>query len=122
MCERRGKWEDACHVHEKRHVHETVNIAESVNIADLTPQELERLLMSKLEEILGTTYAADSISSRTVSGPDQGVDGIATVDIPDGPKVILLIECKSQPRPSQVPSAPGPRSADFPAVAIEKKF
>lgn len=104
------------------HVHETVNMAESVNIADLTPQELERLLMSKLEEILGTTYPADSICSRTVSGSDQGVDGIATVNVPNGPKVVLLVECKSQPRPSQVPSAPGSRNSDFPAVAIEKKF
>jgi hypothetical protein len=99
-----------------------VNFAEGVNITELTPQELERLLMSRLKEILGTTYAVGAISSRTVSGTNQGIDGIAMVNIPDGPKVVLLIECKSQPRPSQVPPAPGPRSADFPAVAIEKKF
>lgn len=99
-----------------------MNTVKCVNISELTPRELERMLMFKLEEILRTTFPAEAITSRLISGPDHGVDAIITVHIPDGPELTLLMECKAQPRPSLISPAPGPRMADFPAVAVERKF
>lgn len=96
----------AC-VHEICSVHEYVNDTIKVNVDRLPPREVERLLMDKLRALLGEVFPEVPVEFTQHHIPDRGIDFIAKIQVPEGPALEFLVECKSQPRPSLVPKVPG---------------
>ena len=89
----------------------------------LPPREVERLFMDRLRALLGEVFPKVPVEFVSSPAPDLGVDLIARLHVPNGPKMEFLVECKSQPRPSQVPASPGGvRESDVPAVSINREF
>jgi Transcriptional regulator, AbiEi antitoxin, Type IV TA system len=100
-----------------------MNEAFKVNIAQLPPREMERLLMNRFRELLLEIFPKSEVQIFSPPSPDLGIDFIARTKAPGGPTLEFLVECKSQPRPSQVPPSPGgPRESDIPAVSINREF
>ena len=103
------------YVHEICTVHDYVNEAIKVNIGRLPPREVERLFMDKLRLLLLEAFP-NSVVKFESPKVDQGIDFIASLQMPDGPSLEFLVECNSQPRPSQV------RYSDVPSVSIKRDF
>lgn len=110
-------------VHEIGTVHGYVNEAFKVNIGRLPPREVERLFMDRLRALLGEVFPKALVEFTSPPAPDQGVDFIARLRVPAGPRLEFFVEYKAQPRPSQVPASPGGiREADVPVVSINREF
>lgn len=107
-------------VHEKCTVHGYVNKGLKVNIDNLPHREVERIFIERLRVILAEVFPKVEMDVRSLSGPDQGVDFIASVQVPNGPQLELLVEYKTHPRPSLVPESP--RRVEMPAVSITRDF
>jgi hypothetical protein len=100
-----------------------VNKANVVNIDRLSPREMERLLMARFRDILGEVFPQSALEISAPPARSLGIAFVAGVKLPAGPHLEFLVECKSQPRPSQVPEAPGgTRDTDVPSVAVEREF
>jgi hypothetical protein len=106
-------------VHGLCSVHVIVNDTNSVNIDRLHPREVERLLIGKFRSILSEIFPKEDIAIDEQPSLQVGIDFIARMKITDGPLLEFYVECKSQPRPSQVPDI---RFADVPAVGISRDF
>jgi hypothetical protein len=104
-------------------VHGYVNKPPYMNIDRLPPHEVERLFMDKLHALLTEVFPTSAVEINAPPTSDLGIDFIVGAQSPSGPRFEFLVECKTQPRPSQVPEAPGGhRDPDMPSVAIERKF
>jgi hypothetical protein len=111
------------YVHENTIVHDNVNKPSKVNIDHLSPKGLERMFESKFREIIAEAIPGSEVEVGHDLGPSSGADFFLSSKSPLGTTLEFLVECKSNPRPSQVPGAPGgPRSSDIPAVAITREF
>lgn len=76
-----------------------------------------------LRALLEEVFPKVSIEVGLPPSLDQGVDFVASVRVPSGPRLELLVECKTHPRPSQVPESPnGIRGAEMPAASINREF
>lgn len=81
---------------------------------------MERLFIERLRTLLAEVFPKVGMDVRSLSGPDQGVDFIASVQVPNGPRLELLVEYKTHPRPSLVPDSP--HQEEVPAVSITRDF
>lgn len=93
-----------------------MNEAIKVNIDRLPPRERARLFMDRLRLLLSEVFPHSEIKFLGSPARDLGIDFVAMVQVPDGPSLEFLVECKSQPRPSQV------RYSDVPAVPTVRDF
>ncbi|HTB80643.1 MAG TPA: hypothetical protein VK717_07125 [Opitutaceae bacterium] len=94
-----------------------------VNIDRLTSLEVERLCAEKLRALLSEVFMDSKVDVSDSSAREQGIDFIAKLKVPNGPKLEFLVECKAQPRPSLIPEVPGGiRAANVPAVSIDRRF
>lgn len=109
----------AC-VHKICTVHENVNRLHNVNIDNLPHPEVERMFVARLRALLAEVFPKTAVDVVPLSGRDQGVDFVASVQVPNGPRLELLVEYKLQPRPSLVHESP--RAAAIPAVSITREF
>jgi hypothetical protein len=94
-----------------------------MNVDRLSPREIERRFADKFRELLSQIALPENV--KIISEEryrDIRVDIVVRFKSPMGPKITFLIECKTQPRPSLVPEAPGNRSPDIPSVAIDRRF
>jgi hypothetical protein len=107
-------------VHKKSTVHGYVNKSQNVNIDKLPHREVERIFIDRLKVLLAEVFPKVGIEVQSLPDPDQGVDFIASVQVPNGPKLELLVEYKAHPRPSLVPESP--HRAEMPAVSITRDF
>lgn len=77
-----------------------------MNIGSSTAQALKEGLAAKLRELLdGISWLKDWSLQRFPSVADRGIDFIAKLPRPDGAKVELWVQCKTDPRPSEFPYA-----------------
>lgn len=75
-----------------------------MNKGRLTGYALEKALMEKFREILGSISWLKGWSvERNLADADRVYDIIATVGLPNGKRVEWWVECKAEPRPSQFP-------------------
>jgi len=73
----------------------------------LSPAQLEQALAAKLRELLGQVEWLRAARVEPVSSPDSGLDLRAILPLADGGKAALLVECKSELRPSLFPQIAG---------------
>lgn len=100
-----------------------MNIAKSVDIDSLSPKGLERVFEAKFRQIISEAIPLSKVDVVSEIGPDRGVDFVLYSKSPLGPTLEFSVECKANPRPSQVPVAPdASRISVIPAVAITRDF
>ena len=84
---------------------------------------MERVFETKFRELISEAIPLGVVRLESSLRNYRGVDFIIHTKSPLGPTLEFLVECKSNPRPSQVPEIPdNPRRSEIPAVAITRKF
>ncbi len=98
-------------------------MSEYVDIDHLSPKGLERVFEAKFREIISEAIPLSKVDVVSEAGPVRGVDFVLRSKSPSGPTLEFFVECKSNPRPAQVPTAPGNfRNSEIPAFAITRDF
>ncbi len=93
-----------------------MNKAINVNIDHLAPRDLERLFVDKLRALFAEAIPQSEVEVYHAPAPDAGFDFSAWVNVPGGPRLEFVVECKAQPRPSQM------RHSDVPSVGVKRDF
>jgi hypothetical protein len=107
----------AC-VHAKSIVHGYVNKMLKMNIDNLPPKEVGKMFLEKLRALVSEVFPETRMEVRSASGPDRGIDFIASVQVPEGPDLEFWVTFKTQPRPSLVPEPS--RSVEMPPVSVTR--
>lgn len=87
-------------------------MAENVNIQRHSPSAIEKALGERMRRLLGSIPWLEDIRLSDNSAPYQrDFDWLARFKVPNGPEVLLYIDCHADPRP-----------VHFPYVPIEREF
>ncbi len=77
-----------------------MNIANFVNMKKVSGKALEKALQERFKAVLGSVSWLRNPKLEDVSeSPDSGFDFFVTIALPQGGKVAICVECKSEMRP-----------------------